>query len=431
MEAHLHNQKRGVPVLRLSAFLAVAMAAGSAEAATWYVATGGNDSSVGSSAAPFRSWQRAIDRAQPGDTIAIRPGVYAVAGARDYGVRILRSGTRAAPITLRGQGGQPILDCGGISYNASVNCLLIKASWWRIADLGVRGAKQLRTQTYPSGVLMQDSSDNVLDNVASYGHQGTGIRVTRQSANNLIHNCDVHHNSDIRHPSGPGHDADGMSLSYLSANATGNRVVGCRAWSNGDDGIDLWGSEAGVTIENSWSYWNGYVPGTKTTAGNGVGFKLGSNSLRPQHVIVRNLAFENRSTGFADNGASGAMRVTHNTAFNNGSRQFQFLGSVRHYLRNNVAVPATNQLSSSVDQAMNSWSIAGVRADSSDFRSVSSAGFGGSTGGSRLTSDLVFLRLASGSDLIDRGTDLGMPFTGAAPDLGAYEAGRAALAQKP
>jgi len=34
---------------------------------------------------------------------------------------------------------------------------------------------------------------------------------------------------------------------------------------------------------------------------------------------------------------------------------------------------------------------------------------------------LEFLRLRDGSQLIDRGTDVGLPYNGSAPDLGAYE----------
>ena len=32
-----------------------------------------------------------------------------------------------------------------------------------------------------------------------------------------------------------------------------------------------------------------------------------------------------------------------------------------------------------------------------------------------------FLKLAAGSDLIDKGTNVGIAYTGSAPDLGAYE----------
>jgi hypothetical protein len=35
--------------------------------------------------------------------------------------------------------------------------------------------------------------------------------------------------------------------------------------------------------------------------------------------------------------------------------------------------------------------------------------------------ELNFLKLAPGSDLINSGTNVGMPYNGAAPDLGAYE----------
>ena len=34
---------------------------------------------------------------------------------------------------------------------------------------------------------------------------------------------------------------------------------------------------------------------------------------------------------------------------------------------------------------------------------------------------LPFLRLAAGSPLIDRGVNVGLPYNGAAPDLGAFE----------
>lgn len=35
-----------------------------------------------------------------------------------------------------------------------------------------------------------------------------------------------------------------------------------------------------------------------------------------------------------------------------------------------------------------------------------------------------FMRLAAGSDLVDKGVDLKFPFKGAAPDLGCFESGR-------
>ena len=38
-----------------------------------------------------------------------------------------------------------------------------------------------------------------------------------------------------------------------------------------------------------------------------------------------------------------------------------------------------------------------------------------------------FLKLAAGSQMIDKGTDVGLPYAGQAPDLGAYEYGAATI----
>jgi alpha-N-arabinofuranosidase len=45
-------------------------------AADWHVASGGSDKNPGTSAAPFRSIQRAADLAQPGDVITVHEGIY-------------------------------------------------------------------------------------------------------------------------------------------------------------------------------------------------------------------------------------------------------------------------------------------------------------------------------------------------------------------
>nr|WP_202424333.1 hypothetical protein [Duganella levis] len=62
-----------------AALVAFALTSG-AQAATYYVAPGGNDSNAGTLAAPWQSIARAQTAAAPGDTIYFRGGDYVYTG---------------------------------------------------------------------------------------------------------------------------------------------------------------------------------------------------------------------------------------------------------------------------------------------------------------------------------------------------------------
>jgi hypothetical protein len=411
------------PLLRTLLMTAGLLCAGcaSASTATWHVATSGADSNPGTAAQPFRTWQRAVDLAAPGDTILVAPGTYEVSGRQGYGVRITQSGTSSAPITLRGDGGRPTLDCRNVLGDRGMSCLDVRASWWRIADIAVTGAVQRKVDDWVVGIQLDDAAGNVLERFATYGHEGPGILVTGNSPGNQLIDCDAYDNFD-RRTQPPGEHADGIQVASIPASATGNRVSGCRAWGNADDGFDLWQAEAPVTIEGSWAFRNGYRPGTTTAAGNGNGFKLGRSSGAPRHRVVRNLAFENRLHGFVSNGASGQLDVANNTSFDNRGKGFSFPERVAFRLRNNVAHRDTNELNGSVQQQANSWQVIGTLSDG-DFQSVDSAGADGARAAGGAMPQLAFLRPAAGGRLVNRGVDTGVAYGGNSPDLGAFEAG--------
>src|SRR5687767_4871155 len=69
---------------------------GQAETAEWFVAAGG--SGRGTAEAPLGHIQDALNAAQPGDTITVRPGTY-----RET-LRTVRGGTSGQPILLLGFG---------------------------------------------------------------------------------------------------------------------------------------------------------------------------------------------------------------------------------------------------------------------------------------------------------------------------------------
>ena len=62
-----------------------------AQAATYYVATNGNDASAGTSISPWATLQHAVETIAVGDVIIVKAGTYA-------GCRIRNSGQAGAPI---------------------------------------------------------------------------------------------------------------------------------------------------------------------------------------------------------------------------------------------------------------------------------------------------------------------------------------------
>ncbi|KKT59378.1 MAG: Sheath polysaccharide-degrading enzyme, partial [Candidatus Giovannonibacteria bacterium GW2011_GWA1_44_25] len=68
-------------------------------AKTYYVATTGNDANTGTSAAPFKTIQKAADVVQAGDRVIVKAGTY-------YGRILMKtSGTASAPIVFEGEAG--------------------------------------------------------------------------------------------------------------------------------------------------------------------------------------------------------------------------------------------------------------------------------------------------------------------------------------
>ena len=121
-----------------------------ASAATYYVAPTGNDSNVGTIAAPFLTIQQGANRAVAGDTLIVRDGTYghvnSVTGGDSSGnayspVVLYNSGTAAAWITIMAEHkGAAVLDCEMLC-DSYIN--LYNASYIVIQDLVItRGYKE-------------------------------------------------------------------------------------------------------------------------------------------------------------------------------------------------------------------------------------------------------------------------------------------------
>jgi hypothetical protein len=220
-----------------------------------------------------------------------------------------------------------------------------------------------------------------------------------------------------------------------------------------------------VVIENSFAMGHGYSDyGTKHPANaNGNGFKAGSSQAGTGRHIIRNcVAWNNYSSGFYANHSSVGNYWYNNTSYNNRGNQFNMwasswdaagnrtdgvvlTGANAHVMKNNIAFPNKTAYIGGdyASGEYNTWNL-NITPANSDFVSVADPSL--TTTGKDISAlagalgprkpdgslpDIDFLKLKSGSQMIDRGTDVGIPFVGKAPDLGAYEYGVASSSSTP
>jgi hypothetical protein len=443
-------------------------------AVEYYVApTGGSDSNSGAIGSPFATFGKAIGLATAGDTIFARGGTYNL--STTVSISGSKSGTAANPIKLLAFPGEsPILDFRSQPYNANnggLKGISLNGSYWQIKGLTIQYAAD-------NGLAI-GGSNNIVEQVVARQNQDSGIQISGSStpSNNLILNCDSYANFDF---GSGGENADGFAVKFRGL-GPGNVLSGVRAWSNADDGFDFWQAEHGISVINSWSFHNGIASvfnDPEGYAGDSNGIKLGKDS--GTHVLENMLVWGNDGNGVDINGnateSGGAVTpavIPHGVqAFNitsafNGNRNYRYdedptttSPPSAHVIRNSISYSGTVTINpgNTVDHntfAGPGGTPAGLGVSAADFVSTVDpvlipgsyhpAGTGGDRSGvtvpvhatgpavePRLADGslpfLDFLRLAPASHLIDAGVDVGLPFNGAAPDLGWFESAATAPA---
>src|SRR5688572_10785411 len=112
-------------------------APGVASAATFYVATNGNDSGSGSLSAPFRTITKAAGVVRPGDTVSVRGGVY------NEIVKASVKGTAAARITIQSHPGEQAIIDGTGTASATDLVQLGSAEYLDFTGFEVRNSNRL------------------------------------------------------------------------------------------------------------------------------------------------------------------------------------------------------------------------------------------------------------------------------------------------
>jgi MYXO-CTERM domain-containing protein len=426
-------------------------------ATDYYVAPTGSDTNAGTITEPFASLQKGAGVAVAGDTVWLRGGTYTITTSysKSEGILISKSGTSDTNrINFFAYPGEvPLIDFSTMPVSSTnfTMGIQVAGSW-----LHFRGIAEccLKMTTYSNnGWNVADASNDIFELLNMYGNSGNGIFVNGGTGGHLLLNCDGHDNYDATSTQGQGQNADGFGVHYQTTGPS-TTIRGCRSWWNSDDGYDLIGQEVPVIVEYSWAFGNGLANfGTyKPTSGNGNGFKMGSSKTGVRHLVQKNVAWKNQANGFYANHSAGGNTWYNNTSFQNGT-QYNLLasswdaagnrtdgvtltGTKVHIMRNNVGYPNKNQYITGygVDSEFNTWDL-NITPAATDFLSMVDPSVTG-TGASVETSgalgprapngdlpDVDFLQLAAGSQMIDKGTNVGLPYVGAAPDLGAYEFG--------
>jgi hypothetical protein len=386
----------------------------------YYVSPSGSDSAPGTIDQPFLTITKANSVLVAGDTIYVRGGLYSLSATISLSSKTGADSTKRCYL-LAYPGERPVLD---FTAQTSSDGLKINGSYWYVRGIECQYA-------YHNGIAV-NGSRNIIENCSVHDNRNTGLQLGNGASYNRIINCDSYFN--FNPPSGG--DADGFAPKLDVG--TGNYFYGCRSWQNSDDGWDGYlrpSDSVYTTIENCWSFMNGYLKNDSASGGNGNGFKMGGgdskngvsngDSLRHYMTLKNCLCFDNRVKGFDQNNDRGSMTLLNCTAYRNGTYNFSIPGIRRVgttvTVINCISLGSTGvTLLNPEIVATNSW-MSPFTVTTSDFVSLDTTGVRGPRKPDGSLPDITFMHLAAGSQFIDAGTNVGLPFLGSAPDLGAFE----------
>lgn len=395
----------------------------------YYVSQTGSDSNLGTINKPFKTIAKAVSVAAQGQTIYLRGGTYISSSEIDLN----KSGSKDKYIILQAYlNEKPIIDFS--SETAGKQGFNISGSYWYLRNIEIKNAGH-------HGVHVT-GSNNIFEDVVSHNNRDSGFFVGlnkttpndgTKAANNSFINCDSYLNVDIGGSTGDGGNADGFSCK-LNPGA-GNYFYGCRSYENSDDGWDCYMSNYPITIKNCYTWHNGdpksYNYSGRNWGGNGNGFKMGGNYNHGKHLLENCIAFDmnygkaGHHKAFDQNNNMSGVTMYNCMAFNS-ETGFSF-GAVtgdssQTVLKNCVSFgnKINTSLARSAVQANNNWNL-GINVSNSDFVSLSVMLIRGQRNSDGSLNIVGFAKLTKTSRLINKGVDVGIPYLGKAPDVGAIE----------
>jgi uncharacterized repeat protein (TIGR02059 family) len=445
---------------------------------TYYVATTGKDTNTGTISSPWGTWQKAFNTAVAGDTVFFRGGTWYPTPA--YGNNVLKiepygytpvgyDGTADNPICYFNYPGEtPVLDGRNLditsrSFNTMI--MMYDCNFIYFRGIEIRNMFQPKVSLEVAVGINGNNCQNMrfenmnIHDISGRGYQFLGgFGVPKSQGGPVINigydttrwiNCDSYNICDSL-SANPGNAGDG----WKTNNYPGSVFIhdGCRAWNCSDDGFDP-SNNVICYFKNCWSFSNG-INYLSLDEMEGNGFKSGGVSdenlvQNPTRFYTNCIAANNSGAGYYDLDYDPYLRTNaryyNSIAYHNGWGFYGIRASLPRTstYKNCIAYGSTNINEAGMPadvllyyikypESHNTWDwyetgfpyfkmTDSVTVTNSDFVSLDYEELKWARKGDGSLPDINFMKLATGSDLIDAGIDVGLPFYGNAPDIGCSE----------
>ncbi len=418
----------------------LAFSASILNATTYYVSPSGN-SATGTFTSPM-SFTTAMSKSLVvGDSVILRGGTYSFNASQT----ISKSGSTLNFIHVVAYKDEvPVFDFRTQPYSSSNIGVKVSGNYLHIKGLTIQGAGDNGMQV--------TGNNNCIEYCTFRWNCDSGLQL-KTGSNNLIKNCDSYENFDYQTggTASPdyGGNADGFADKQYTSTGT-NTIKGCRSWRNSDDGWDHFEKIGNTVYDSCWCYANGpasfdmtdhiryttdktWIDAVATTSlgrkyiknyGNGNGFKLGGNYTAHNATLHRCISVQNTVKGFDQNNNNGTMTIYNCTGYQNKPDYGFSNSSYGSLVIKNCATlssKSSNSLSTkSVSQSFNSWN-SGFSCTTGDFENLDVTQLLNTRQADGSLPEITLLHQKNTSGMIDKGTDVGIPYSGLAPDLGAFE----------
>lgn len=446
---------------------------------TYYVATDGDNGDSGDLTHPWATWTYAITQVVAGDTVYFRGGTYNMTSPVSINAIAGETGTRAAPIHYYNYTGEvPIFNFSGYHETGHTSFSAIGIShvqFIKFRGITVCYLEQTESDNMPQGFGTAYSANLTFENCVSHdiGGRGfwhlsgfwnawdSGLSPDWDSDSTYFINCDAYNICDSLSVN-PGNAGD-----CWKAHCYQNGLIsfsGCRAWNYSDDGFDISG-QGHRLFDRCWM-----MPGAKyveyVIEGNGIKCTAPeimylSDPLLPDTNLIRITnsiaAYCNGSGGLGFMPNLYINNTTYESAnplvYNNlaykcdaGFGESNNFDSPRDsWYKNNIAYASidlptylvqiyrpsiytesnNNWDATQYEEGWPGWEYASdMTVSDADFVSLDTSLLTGARQVDGSLPNITFGHLVVGSDLIDAGVYVGLPFNGVAPDIGAFEYGK-------